>query len=50
MIGGAPSWSRRNAASGRFSSDRTISQYAEEIWAAKPLEISMAGKNPIEIV
>jgi len=27
---------------GRFSSDRTIAQYAEEIWAAKPVIVRMA--------
>lgn len=38
-------WSRRSilnvAGSGRFSSDRTIREYAEEIWDAKPVEIRM---------
>jgi glycogen phosphorylase len=40
----AEGWSRkaiRNvAASGRFSSDRTITQYAEEIWNAKPCPVT----------
>ncbi|MCA9709167.1 MAG: glycogen/starch/alpha-glucan phosphorylase [Myxococcales bacterium] len=34
---------------GRFSSDRTIAEYAEEIWGATPVAVSMDGKNPIEI-
>jgi starch phosphorylase len=28
------------AASGRFSSDRTISEYAREIWAARPCPVT----------
>ncbi len=38
-----PAWTRKVilniAASGRFSSDRTISQYAKEIWNAEPCPI-----------
>ncbi|MCX4246457.1 glycogen/starch/alpha-glucan phosphorylase [Paraliomyxa miuraensis] len=34
---------------GRFSSDRTIGEYAREIWGIEPLRISMEGRNPIEI-
>ena len=37
------SWTKRAilnvAGSGKFSSDRTISQYASEIWGIKPCEI-----------
>jgi starch phosphorylase len=37
-------WARRAilnvAASGKFSSDRTIAQYASEIWNAKPCPVS----------
>eukprot|EP00210_Caulerpa_lentillifera_P007275 g6957.t1 len=37
-------WIKRSiiytASSGKFSSDRTISQYAEEIWDVKPLKIA----------
>jgi glycogen phosphorylase len=36
-------WARRAifnvAASGKFSSDRTIGQYAAEIWNAKPCPV-----------
>ena len=36
-----PAWTRKVilnlAASGRFSSDRTIAEYAREIWHAEPL-------------
>jgi starch phosphorylase len=36
-------WSRRAilniAASGRFSSDRTIAEYARDIWQAEPCQI-----------
>jgi len=39
----ASAWSRQAvlnvAASGRFSSDRTIAQYAEEIWQVKPVPV-----------
>lgn len=28
------------ASSGKFSSDRTIKQYAEEIWKVKPLNMN----------
>ncbi|MEM9455594.1 MAG: glycogen/starch/alpha-glucan phosphorylase [Myxococcota bacterium] len=35
---------------GRFSSDRTISEYAKEIWGVEPVEVSMDGPNPIEIM
>ena len=37
-------WARKAilnvAASGKFSSDRTITQYATEIWSAKPCPVS----------
>jgi starch phosphorylase len=29
------------ASSGKFSSDRTIKQYADEIWSLKPIKIEM---------
>ena len=36
-------WSRKAilniAASGKFSSDRTIAEYAKEIWGAKPCPV-----------
>jgi starch phosphorylase len=28
---------------GRFSSDRTIQQYAEEIWRVKPVEVKLGS-------
>jgi starch phosphorylase len=33
---------------GRFSSDRTIRQYAEEIWDVKALRIAMNGSDPFD--
>ena len=41
-------WTRMsisNAAKiGRFSSDRTISQYADEIWGAQPVQVNLNSK------
>jgi starch phosphorylase len=31
---------------GKFSSDRTIKEYAEEIWGVKPVHIKVPGKKP----
>ncbi len=42
-------WSRKAvlniAASGRLSSDRTIAEYAKEIWQAAPCTIEEEGKS-----
>jgi starch phosphorylase len=44
LDGDPEEWARRavlNAAgSGRFSSDRTIAEYAAEIWHAKPCPVT----------
>jgi glycogen phosphorylase len=34
---------------GRFSSDRTIREYAREIWGLEPLTITMDGPDPFEL-
>jgi starch phosphorylase len=38
-----PAWTRKAilnvAASGKFSSDRTVSEYAREIWGARPCPV-----------
>jgi starch phosphorylase len=43
LYGSADDWARKAilnvAASGKFSSDRTISEYATEIWAAAPCPV-----------
>jgi starch phosphorylase len=43
LYGKPDEWARQAilniAGSGKFSSDRTIAQYASEIWAAKPCSI-----------
>jgi starch phosphorylase len=43
-------WSKRSilnvAGSGRFSSDRTIREYAREIWDVEPVEITLAKAVP----
>jgi starch phosphorylase len=37
-------WAKKSilniAGSGKFSSDRTIQQYADEIWGAKPIPVA----------
>ena len=33
---------------GRFSSDRTIGQYAKEIWGVEPVHISMEEDSPVQ--
>jgi len=33
---------------GRFSSDRTIAEYAREIWKVEPVEIHADGRKPLE--
>jgi len=43
LYGDKPAWARKAilnvAGSGKFSTDRTISQYASEIWKAKPCPV-----------
>ena len=34
--------------SGRFSSDRTVNEYAEEIWEVQELSIPKGSATPIE--
>jgi starch phosphorylase len=36
---------RNVAASGKFSSDRTIAQYAREIWNVGPCPVAWAGER-----
>ncbi|XP_049928036.1 glycogen phosphorylase, muscle form-like [Epinephelus moara] len=41
---------RNIAASGKFSSDRTISQYAREIWGVEPSDVKIPAPNkPLEL-
>ncbi|MCL4316395.1 MAG: glycogen/starch/alpha-glucan phosphorylase, partial [Gammaproteobacteria bacterium] len=45
LYGDAEEWSRRAilnvAGGGKFSSDRAIREYAEEIWNVKPVEVKI---------
>lgn len=36
---------RNIAASGKFSSDRTIAQYAREIWGVEPSDVTIPPPN-----
>jgi starch phosphorylase len=33
------------AASGKFSSDRTIAEYAKDIWELEPVTVELPGKK-----
>ena len=49
VYGDAEEWTRRVIANlagvGRFSSDRTITEYARDIWHAEPLPIQLEDRN-----
>jgi starch phosphorylase len=51
LYGDADGWSRKAllniAASGKFSSDRAVSEYATEIWHTKPCPVSYASYSPL---
>merc|ERR1712048_659603 len=36
----------QTASSAKFSSDRTISQYASEIWGVEPVDVEMCARRP----
>ena len=44
-------WNRKAiiniASSGKFSSDRTIQQYADEIWNIKPCKVKKSTKDSV---
>jgi starch phosphorylase len=44
----APDWARMSilnvAGMGRFSSDRTVREYAADIWSAAPVRVELEGE------